>query len=778
MTDFLREGLIINLPVLADSFQLPTPKFEVTKVLSGGMGTCAQIKACDGRIFALKMILPKLLTEEKPMQRYVEEMKKWLTLSACNGIVEAIMIVRVNDIPCVVSQWMQGGDLTHPMRAFNRDFFYKTIDRIATTLQWAYNKYSIIHRDLKPANILLDEQQNAYIGDWGLAKDISQHLTIDNTSGTITTTSPLLTADGSFVGTTAYASPEQILGKKDIDFRTDIYSLGCIMYEWETGHLPFIGKTFEEIASQQLYKLPAQIQKIYGATKYNVEHIIAKCLQKNPNDRYQNYDDFLQDFRKVASENAVFHPFFINERYRTARIGVNEWEEKKNEFKHISSKDGKHALYNLNDVLPYLQEAQTLINLKEYQKAKNILLPLYNQELFSACADDSLVQHIAINLAFALTKIGKVEYAIAVFDSISNAQQKNDTFYVNLSYAYIVLENFEKVKEVCLEGIRLYPKDPDIQGNLTIAYTHLGLLDDAVLSARKRLLMGRDMHALDEAASVYCKLGTEKLDSDYPKALDLLHTALKLDKEALSLNPNNPIIHRNIANTLFQVGDYNDAIKQLNRLSNNIIHGVSDYDITLQARILLEVGLFQEALNICKKYQDIYPNYIPLQRVRAETIFDGYVIDHITKDNQLVVEPTSLDFYQNIVNDINNRQSSDFVFLARYYFWMSEGAHSQEEHIQLQNKAYDALYLGNKEYPQDYRYDFYCAAYLSRYGHPREALDYIYHAIELAPWREKNYSVAASIYRKLGDETAADAMQQKYEEIKQQKEELYEKAKQ
>ena len=69
MTKFLREGLIINLPVLADSLQLPSSKFEVTRILDGGMGTCAQIKAYNGDVYALKMIHPDLLQKETSMPR-------------------------------------------------------------------------------------------------------------------------------------------------------------------------------------------------------------------------------------------------------------------------------------------------------------------------------------------------------------------------------------------------------------------------------------------------------------------------------------------------------------------------------------------------------------------------------------------------------------------------------------------------------------------------------------------------------------------------------------
>lgn len=769
MIKYLKEGLILNLPVLSDSLQLSSSKFEVTKVLDGGMGTCVQIKACDDSVYALKMIHPDLFVEEDSMQRYIEELKKWLTLSACNGIVEALMIVRVNEIPCIVSRWMKGGDLTPHVRIINKEIFYKTIDRIATTLKWAYEKHHIIHRDLKPQNILMDESFNAYIGDWGLAKDLSQ--AIEEKNGTIVKkASPTQTVDGTFMGTVAYAAPEQILGKKDIDFRADIYSLGCIMYQWETGRLPFDGKTFEEVATKQIYQLPDKISGFFGTTKFKVEPIIIKCLKKNPADRYQSYDDFLKDFRKAASKNSDFTPFEVKERYRTARIGEDEFDNKvkNNEFNMVRGNAG-HILMEREDILPYLKEAQALSDINEYEKAISILKRFYNRNMFVQCPDDPFVQSISINLGWAYLQLRKEDEALYCFSTLDNAESKPKTYFANIASCYINKLQFDKVKDISLEGLKYFPQDPDIQGNLTIAYTELGMLDDAMISAQKRLKMGRDLHSLIEAAGICFQLGAKYVNTDLPLSLNNDVTALKLYREAEQLNPKHLDTKRNIANTLFYLNRYADSMQKIVDVTN-LQHGSSAYEVWIMARNYLFVGSFKEAYELCNKFVPSFPNYIPIQRVRAQAMVDGFVIDHYNDGNR-IIETSSLQFFQNIVKDIKNRKPSDFKFLARYYIWMSK------DNPQFMEEAFRILEEGKKLYPNDWRFDFFLASYYNLFKTPQQALPYAIEAIRKGPWREKTYQVCAQIYKRLGNINQAASMEQKAKDIQEQKSKLYKDAK-
>lgn len=765
---YFREGLIVNMPSLADALKLTSSKFEVTEVLDGGMGTCAQIKACDDSVYAIKMIHSNLLLEEDSTQRYIEELKKWLTLSACNGIVEALMIVRVNEIPCIVSRWMKGGDLTPHVRIINKELFFRTIDRIATTLKWAYDKHSIIHRDLKPQNILLDENQNAYVGDWGLAKDLSQNIEEEN--GTVKRKiSTSQTDDGTFMGTVTYAAPEQILGKKDIDFRADIYSLGCIMYEWETGHIPFQGKTVEEIATKQLYETPQRISGFLGFTKYKVEHIINKCLQKNPANRYQSYDEFLADFRKVASKQSDFKPFHVEERYMKARIGVDELGErmKNHDIRMVVGKRNR-VLVEEKDIKPYLDEAGSLLAIEEYDKAIAILRRFYSEELFRNSPGDEYCQYIAINLGWAHLMLRKEDEALRYLYSIKDWPNKPATYYANIGNCYINKLQFERVKDISLEGLKLYPQNPDLQGNLTITYTMLGMLDDALLSAQKRLKMGRDLHSVIEAAGICFKLGARDINVDFPRAMDNDITALRLYKEAELLNPQHLDTKRNIANTLFYFKRYGDSMQYIVDVTK-MQHGTSGYDAWIMARNYLFVGSFKEAISICDKYIPSFPDFIPLKRVRAQALVDGFVIDHYKEGNR-IIETSSLKFFQEIIADEKNRKPSDFKFLARYYIWLSN------DNPHLRDEAFRILEKGKEVYPSEWRFDFFLAAYYDMFKNPQKALVYALDAIKKGPWQELTYNICSQIYSHLGDLAQSSIMKQKAEHIKEQKSKLYKEA--
>ena len=116
------------------------------------------------------------------------------------------------------------------MSSRDPELFYRTLVRIAGALDWAAVEHHIVHRDLKPENILLDEVGRAAVSDWGISSPLGES-EMESTPG-----------GGHLIfGTAAYASPEQLLGGVPLDLRSDIYSLGCLMYEWETGRNAVLG---------------------------------------------------------------------------------------------------------------------------------------------------------------------------------------------------------------------------------------------------------------------------------------------------------------------------------------------------------------------------------------------------------------------------------------------------------------------------------------------------------------------------------------------------------
>ena len=114
-----------------------------------------------------------------------------------------------------------------------------------------------------------------------------------------------LTQTGQFIGTVHYSSPEQILGKREIDHRADIYSLGCIMFEWEVGNVPFLGSAVEEIAYKHLEVAPPKLGGFFKRTAFGTDEIIERCLEKKPADRFQDYTELRRAVGSIARSRGI-----------------------------------------------------------------------------------------------------------------------------------------------------------------------------------------------------------------------------------------------------------------------------------------------------------------------------------------------------------------------------------------------------------------------------------------------------------------------------------------
>lgn len=165
--------------------------------------------------------------------------------------------------------------------------------QIAEALDEAHGR-GVIHRDIKPANIMLSPRGSVKVLDFGLA-------TVDDTSRSIAS---LSTMSGTMVGTVTYMSPEQALGER-IDGRSDIYTLGVVMYEMLTGRVPFTGSTVASVLTQLLHDSPQPVSSLNASVPRALQDIVLRCLEKDPVHRYQNAAELLDDLRLVAQDPAV-----------------------------------------------------------------------------------------------------------------------------------------------------------------------------------------------------------------------------------------------------------------------------------------------------------------------------------------------------------------------------------------------------------------------------------------------------------------------------------------
>lgn len=539
--DQLRPGVSVDLPELSNHVPGKSITFTVQNIFAGGMGVCAHLRHNDtGLEFALKGVRPDLIAVQKNVDRFLDELQVWLSASSCNLIAEALAVVRINEIPCVLATWMPQGDLAHALPRMPTVAKLESLLRIVRGLSWVKTNLEVIHRDLKPSNILLDAENLAYVADWGLARPITRLFEeVDIESKGIALDRPDRTIQGSFLGTVLYAAPEQITGARDIDHRADIYAIGCLMFEFETGTPPFQGNSIAEIARQHLQDKPKKLGGWLTSTNLGLERIIAKCLEKSPDARYANYNELESDLLAVMRKKGVnLDRCAIGTRYTRAVLGKGT-DQQAELFRRAQVVQGTDdlALVELDDIAPFLEEANNLLALGRATEAERLLSPYIIPEILKN--RDWLFYHsVATAYSLSLTKSDRAAEAEEIFTMLAQANPKPAEFFANYSLTLLALQHWHQASNICQVGLKQYPNDIDILGNLTIAYSHAGEHELAIDTALERLRLRRDIHSIEEAAAVIIRHAQAARNSDLPRAIEVAKTAGALIKEGISLNPN------------------------------------------------------------------------------------------------------------------------------------------------------------------------------------------------------------------------------------------------
>jgi len=272
-------------PVMTETLQTPVRelttgstfagRYQVIEELGhGGMGRVYKVQDTDIKEkVALKLLRPEISLDKETLERFSNELKLARKISHRN-VCRMFDLGRAEGTTFITMEFVPGEDLKsfiHRAKQLSIGTAISIARQVCEGLEEAH-RLGVVHRDLKPGNIMIDKDGDAKIMDFGIARSLSGRG---------------VTSAGVLIGTPEYMSPEQVDGK-EVDQRSDLYSLGVILYEMVTGRLPFSGDTPLSVAHKQKYEVPEDPKKLNAHVSDDLAGVILKCLAKDRDTRFQS----------------------------------------------------------------------------------------------------------------------------------------------------------------------------------------------------------------------------------------------------------------------------------------------------------------------------------------------------------------------------------------------------------------------------------------------------------------------------------------------------------
>jgi len=274
-----------------------------------GVGATGEVYLAEdtrlSRFVAIKFLTPEGPAENETRRRFLREARAVAALNHPN-IASILEVDQEGEQTFIVMQYIEGETLAARLggKALELEEALDVAMQVADALAEAHS-YGIIHRDIKPQNIMITPRGRAKVMDFSLAKVAKARQFPRQFPGEDADSQSLTSELGVYIGTVPYMSPEQLRGEI-LDARTDIFSLGIVVYEMVAGRLPFLGKSVTDIMAAILYQEPAPLAR--SSTPIELQRILDKALSKVRDDRYQTSSDLLIDLKILRDKITAKEP--------------------------------------------------------------------------------------------------------------------------------------------------------------------------------------------------------------------------------------------------------------------------------------------------------------------------------------------------------------------------------------------------------------------------------------------------------------------------------------
>jgi tetratricopeptide (TPR) repeat protein len=684
------------------------------------------------------------------MKRFLDELRVWLTLSACDGVVEALCVFRLEGKPAVVSRWMDGGSLRVKMTRREPAFFFETIFRVAGALEWAATKQGVLHRDIKPENILFDDRGHAHVSDWGIAGFLQE----GRSGRKRALPGAALRGKGVkarlILGTITYASPEQLLGDVPVDHRTDIYALGTIMYEWEAGELPFTGGTWDELRRRKLLGEAKKLGGFMRRTSFGAEEIIARCLSHDPDQRYPDYRALTDALLSAAHERGVNAARHIPRmRYQTELLDAEALKGRMSVHGYVAAggKDGRRSRVGWEGARADVERALSLEREGEWTKAHALYARYFLPTLVKDLPDDPLQQALALGHARTLLKMGRAEEALRSLEALAGASVRPSEAVLLAVEACLVRGDAAQAERLALAALAGRPDDVDLLGLLLKAQDALGQDEDAILTARRRLALGEDPETVRTLSALLVRTAERLRESARLEAQQRVVEAASLmrDREAwvdAAEEGRDALVRALVVSERWE-----EALEELPETEEgDPATDAARRRAELRATALLGAGRWDECLSRCERWLRTFASSEKLRRAAAEALVVGLASGLSVPGGKEAGEAARRVLESAF--ESGTAGPSEFVSLARFFEWSGE-----------RRRAIETLERSRAALPGEWSVLATLSRTLDRDGQFERALGVAEEAVRVAPVRAEAWRSLAAVRGTLGKKDAeADAL--------------------